>query len=82
MTEYKKNNEGGVWENSYKKTNQHPDFTGNAIVNGINYKVSALKRDPEHPSRPAVKFLFTPKDAPKEPPKLENDAPLNDDIPF
>ena len=26
MTEYKKNNEGGVWENSYKKTNQHPEI--------------------------------------------------------
>ena len=83
MSNYDNNNQGAIWKNEKRQTEKHPHFTGDATVNGIEYRVSAWKRDPEaKPNRPALNFKFTPKDAPKAPPKPETDAPFNDDIPF
>ena len=83
MTEYDNNNQGAIWKNDKRQTDKHPHFTGSATINGVDYYVSAWKRDSDsNPKAPALKFSVTQKDALKPAPKTKNDAPFNDDIPF
>ena len=90
MSDYDNNNQGAVWKNERRETEKHPHFTGSATINGVDYYVSAWKRDSEgNPKAPALKFSVTPKlatvirdsDVPPKP-APENDEPFNDDIPF
>ena len=61
MTEYSKENRGAVWRNEKKSTDKHPDFTGKATIDGVDYYVSAWKRGPEdNPKAPALRFSVTP----------------------
>ena len=61
MSEYDNNNRGAVWKNDKRKTDKHPHFTGSATINGVDYYVSAWKRDFEgNPKAPALKFSVTP----------------------
>ena len=55
MSNYDNNNRGAVWPNKEKKTDRHPDFTGTALVNGVDHFVSAWKKGPSsHPDAPIV----------------------------
>ena len=61
MSNYDNNNQGAVWKNDKRKTDKHPHFTGSATINGVDYYVSAWKRDPEgNPKAPALKFSVIP----------------------
>jgi hypothetical protein len=63
MSNYDNNNRGAVWPNKEKKTDKHPDFTGTALVNGVDHFVSAWKKGPSsHPDAPIVSLSFTVKD--------------------
>ena len=54
-----RNNEGAIWGNTRKEKDTHPDFTGNAVVDGVEYKIAALKRRPDaNPKAPSLKFKF------------------------
>ena len=54
-----RNNEGAIWGNTRKQKDTHPDFTGNAIVDGVEYKIAAWKRSPNaNPKAPSLKFKF------------------------
>ncbi len=54
-----RNNEGAIWGNTRKEKDTHPDFTGNAVVDGVEYKVAAWKRRPDaNPKAPSLKFKF------------------------
>jgi hypothetical protein len=54
-----RNNEGAIWGNKRKEKDTHPDFTGNAIVDGVEYKIAAWKRRPDaNPKAPSLKFKF------------------------
>jgi hypothetical protein len=95
MSDYDNNNQGAVWKNERRETEKHPHFTGSATINGVDYYVSAWKRDSEgNPKAPALKFSVTPKLAPGEavlirasdvPPKpahlygIKNQPPENDE---
>ena len=58
-----KDNEGAIWGNQKKTTDKHPDFTGNAVVDGVEYWVSAWKRKPDaNPKSPSLKFKFEKKE--------------------
>lgn len=60
---YDKNNEGAIWKNDDKQKETHPDFKGNAIIEGVEYWVSAWKRSADaNPKAPALKFKVTPKE--------------------
>jgi hypothetical protein len=62
MSDYDNNNQGAVWKNERRETEKHPHFTGSATINGVDYYVSAWKRDSEgNPKAPALKFSVTPK---------------------
>lgn len=53
------NNQGAIWGNAHKKKDTHPDFTGNAVIDGVEYKVVAWKRSPNaNPKAPSLKFKF------------------------
>ena len=84
-----RNNEGAIWKNDNRQKDTHPHFQGRAIVDGVEYWVSAWKRSEDaSPKAPALKFTLTP----KEPrPSHATAAPTSDaqtnedfdnDIPF
>ena len=61
MTEYSNDNRGAVWRNEKKTTEKHPDFTGKATIDGVDYYVSAWRRGPDdNPKAPALRFSVTP----------------------
>lgn len=54
-----RNNEGAIWGNARKEKDTHPDFTGNAVIEGVEYRVAAWKRKPDaNPKAPSLKFKF------------------------
>ena len=56
-------NQGAIWKNQDKTKPSHPDFRGNATVNGEEYWVSAWKRDPDGNSKaPALRFFLNKKE--------------------
>ena len=58
---YDNNNRGSIWKNEKKTTDKHPDFTGKATIDGVDYYVSAWKRGPDdNPKAPALRFSVTP----------------------
>lgn len=60
MSNYDNNNRGSIWRNEKKATDKHPDFTGKATVDGVEYYLSAWKRGPDaNPKAPALSFAFT-----------------------
>ena len=53
------NNQGAIWGNTRKQKDTHPDFTGNAIVDGVEYKIAAWKRKPQASAKaPSLTFKF------------------------
>lgn len=59
---YDNNNQGAIWKNDDRKTEKHPHFKGSAEVDGVEYWVSAWKREEgAKENSPALKFRFTPK---------------------
>lgn len=83
MSNYDNTNTGGIWGNDKKDTDRHPDFRGQANIEGVEYWVAAWKRGPnDNPKSPALRFAFTPKDA-KPTTVPEDQAPMPEDsIPF
>jgi hypothetical protein len=79
MTEVK-DNRGAIWANKDKKTDNHPDFRGNARIGGTEYWVSAWKRKPgANPKSPSLSFSFDVKDAAPVAPAGDDET---DEIPF
>jgi hypothetical protein len=58
-----RNNEGAIWGNKKKEKETHADFTGEAVIDGVEYWVNAWKRRPnDPPKRPSLKFNFVKKE--------------------
>lgn len=54
-----KSNEGAIWGNTRKEKDTHPDFTGSAVIEGVEYRIAAWKRRPDaNPRAPSLKFKF------------------------
>jgi hypothetical protein len=61
--EYDNNNRGSIWKNDKKESDKHPDFTGSAMINGVDMWVSAWKRkEGANAKAPALSFTFKAKD--------------------
>lgn len=96
MTEQKKyddDNQIAIWGNDRKNKPTDPDFKGNAKVNGVEFWVSAWKRDDNANERaPVLKAKLTPKDQPRDQAQYSGNAQpastpdpvqvTNDSIPF
>lgn len=77
-------NEGSIWKNDRKEKDTHPDFRGEALINGVEYWVKAWRRQPgSNPKAPALKFSFTEREKRQSTPAQEDEGSDPDDlIPF
>ena len=94
MSNYDNSNKGAIWANDRKETERHPDYSGSANVDGVEYWISAWKRDANgNPRAPALRFSFQPKEQQAEQPTAQeavkptapSPAPgpaYDDDLPF
>lgn len=92
MRREQKNNSFALFRNDRKEKNTHPDMQGNALVDGVEYWLSAWTHVSE---KDGSKYL-TGELKPKEQPRNRRDDPpqrssgvrrsfkddMNDDIPF
>lgn len=95
MNQYDETNRGAIWRNDKKETDKHPDFKGNLNVEGVEYWVSAWKKDPEgNPKAPSLRFSIQKKEdvhnqgvekatqAIDNTPEFASPTDFDDDIPF
>ena len=60
MAYEQRDNSGSLFKNDYKKTSAQPDYTGNAMFNGVEGKISAWLKDGQRGKY--MSLAFTPKD--------------------
>lgn len=84
MSEYDNNNRGALWTNERKRpSSRDPQWTGSAMVDGVEYWVSAWPGDKDKPRAPKLSFSFTRKDkVDKVNETVADDSDLDADIPF
>ena len=86
MAYEQKDNSGSLFINDRKDQDKHPDRTGNAIIGGVEYRVSGWIKDGAKGKW--LSLAFTPKDAARTNDKARQEparqpAPdLDDEIPF
>ncbi len=79
MTYVQKPNTGSLFKNQQKTTDQHPDYTGKAVVNGQEFYLSAWINK----SKTGVTYMSLAFTVPVQKPSNQPaDTSLNDDIPF
>ena len=72
MSDYDNTNRGQIWPNDRKESDKHPDFKGDINVDGVEYWVSAWKRDPNgNPRAPSLQFSIQLKEPKAEAPQKE-----------
>ena len=85
MAYTQKDNSGSIFTNDRKEKETHPDSKGSALIGGVEYWVSAWRKE----GKGGVRFLslaFTPKQRPENATAPRNDeppAPVEDEnVPF
>jgi len=82
-----KDNSGSLFRNQKKHTDNHPDYTGSALIDGVQMWLSAwIKRPSEAGRETFMSLSFKRKDAAAAQPKAGQDA-IDDmedktDVPF
>ena len=84
---YDNRNRIALWGNKEKKTDSHPDFTGELNIDGVEYWVSTWKRrEGANPNTPALSGSLEPKEeqpqVTTQPQQQPKDDDGFDDIPF
>jgi hypothetical protein len=84
---YDNTNRGAIWPNDDKKTDKHPDYTGQINIEGQDYWLSGWKRAPDAKAgSPVVSFRVNRKEqrteAPKDYAEQKAKHDYRDDIPF
>ena len=60
MSNYDNNMKAAIWKNDKREKDTHPHFKGNALIDGVEYYVSAWKRaEGANQNAPALKMSFT-----------------------
>jgi hypothetical protein len=81
MAYEQKNLTGQLFKNARKTEESHPNATGSALINGVEYWVNAWTKKDKN-GQPWQSLSFKPKEK-KEQPKVENSFDDPDgDIPF
>ena len=78
-TGYDDTNKGVLFRETEKKTEKHPDMTGEINVDGVEFRLAGWTRE----SKNGKKFLslaVTPKQQQEQAPQADTD--FNDSIPF
>lgn len=80
MTYEMKPNSGSLFKNDRKESENHPDYTGSALIGGVEYWVSAWVKKPQG-KKPYMSFSYKPKDEnqAREP---QGGKAMDDEIPF
>lgn len=60
MAYEQRDNSGSLFKNDYKKTPAQPDYTGNAVFNGVEGKLSAWLKDSQRGK--FMSISFTPRE--------------------
>lgn len=88
MASDRTDNNGALFKNDRKEQEKHPDYTGSAVVDGIEYYLSAWIKEPSGKAKAKwMSVAFTRKDAKRAvntPPGVRGtpDPSIDDDIPF
>lgn len=69
--EYDNNNSGALFINDRKEKSSHPDFKGSAEIDGVEYWVSAWKKESQG-GKKFISLAFQPKEK-------QDDLPGKDD---
>lgn len=82
MAYEQKDMSGSIFKNQKRESENHPNMTGSAKINGIEYWVSAWTKEGEKGKW--ISLAFKPKDsAPTKPaPKSREPGEDDEDIPF
>ena len=72
MENKNKNNSGALFKNKEKKTDKHPDYNGNIIINDTKYFLSAWVNE----SKNCLKYLKLIASEEQKKPKTDNDLPF------
>lgn len=66
-TQYEtKNNSGALFKNQRKETDKHPDYKGNAVINGVDMWVSAWIKTAQSTGDKYMSLSFQPKNEEQE----------------
>ncbi len=83
-----RDNSGVLFKNDRKESDKHPDYTGNATIAGIEFRLSAWIRTGAKGKFMSSKgkfmsLAFTPKDEARKPPQRVADKnDQREDVPF
>ena len=80
MAEFDNNNRGALWQAKDRKSDKHPNLTGSATIDGVEYFVSAWTSK-EGGKKPLVSLSFTPKNQQKKSAPVVSDEDIAD-LPF
>ena len=72
MENKNKNNSGALFKNKEKKTDKHPDYNGNIIINDTKYFLSAWGNE----SKNGLKYLKLSASEEQKQTKTDNDLPF------
>lgn len=76
-------NRGALWTNTRKRPDKNdPQWTGSAMVDGVEYWVSAWPGKADNAKAPKVSFTFQKKESGKVESKPQISDDFNDDVPF
>jgi uncharacterized protein (DUF736 family) len=77
-----KNNSGALFKNDRKEKDTHPDYKGNAVIDGVDMWVSAWLKTAQSGTK-YMSLSFQPKNEAAEPRRAtETTGPHDDEIPF
>lgn len=80
---YEKDNEGVLFRNDRKENDNHPDYKGNMMVNGVDHWLSAWINEAKQSGKKYMKLSLTPKDEQPQGQQRNDPDPVDpDDIPF
>ena len=80
-----RSNAGALFKNERKEKDTHPDYKGDAIINGVEYWLDAWINTAQKTGKKYLGMKFNPKEVLQDPPG--GDAPVEpdddaDDLPF
>lgn len=75
-----KDNSGSLFRNQKKETDRHPNLTGSARINGVDYWVSCWSKPTKDGTDKWLSLAFKPKDEQQAAPRREPARALNDEI--